>query len=191
MKQKAFTLIELLVVIVIIGILATITTATFSNSKEKAVNVKIMATIYEYKRLLESYHVYSGETYKEILGIDPSTLLPNGICPGNAGDHCIGAPEGSPGPCDWVGRQAPINTTLNEKLKKIGNIPEFPKGSPLSIAVVICNGHNANVRLQWFLSGIDKDCIINNETTLGGDSSNKNLHPNWSIGTLCGIDLGP
>lgn len=40
---KAFTLIELLVVIVIIGILATISTATFSGSREKADEAKMIA----------------------------------------------------------------------------------------------------------------------------------------------------
>ena len=39
-QSQAFTLIELLVVIVIIGILATISTATFGDAKEKAKNAK-------------------------------------------------------------------------------------------------------------------------------------------------------
>lgn len=43
MKNTAFTLIELLVVIVIIGILATVSTATFSGSREKADEAKILA----------------------------------------------------------------------------------------------------------------------------------------------------
>lgn len=44
-KKKAFTLIELLVVMVIIGILATISTATFTSSAEKARDVKRQATV--------------------------------------------------------------------------------------------------------------------------------------------------
>lgn len=50
MKQKAFTLIELLVVIVIIGILATISTATFSGAIDKANDAKrltFMQSIYD------------------------------------------------------------------------------------------------------------------------------------------------
>lgn len=45
MKQTAFTLIELLVVIVIIGILATISTATFQNYLAKANDVARQAAI--------------------------------------------------------------------------------------------------------------------------------------------------
>lgn len=50
MKNKAFTLIELLVVIVIIGILATISTATFSGGVDKANDAKrlsLMKNIYD------------------------------------------------------------------------------------------------------------------------------------------------
>lgn len=48
-KTTAFTLIELLVVIVIIGILATISTATFSNYIKKANNIKMLAELSNYE----------------------------------------------------------------------------------------------------------------------------------------------
>ena len=55
MKQKAFTLIELLVVIVIIGILATISTATFSNYIERSRDVKQLSLANDLNRNIQTF----------------------------------------------------------------------------------------------------------------------------------------
>ena len=53
MKKQAFTLIELLVVIVIIGILATVSTATFSNTIGKARDVERTAAVKQVSQIIE------------------------------------------------------------------------------------------------------------------------------------------
>lgn len=55
MKQQAFTLIELLVVIVIIGILATITTATFNGYFEKARDVERQTTVANLQKVITGH----------------------------------------------------------------------------------------------------------------------------------------
>lgn len=55
MKNKAFTLIELLVVIVIIGILATISTATFSSAREKAEFAKAISSWQQVNSVMAQY----------------------------------------------------------------------------------------------------------------------------------------
>jgi len=68
MKQKGFTLIELLVVIVIIGILATISVATFSGyfgkarDSERATVVQTAATIMKTARAVDTITTYDGTT---------------------------------------------------------------------------------------------------------------------------------
>lgn len=52
MKNKAFTLIELLVVIVIIGILATISTATFGSSIKKSRDAQRLQTVSDINKIL-------------------------------------------------------------------------------------------------------------------------------------------
>lgn len=53
-KQNAFTLIELLVVIVIIGILATVSTATFSGNLAKARDAQRVTAVNQMAKLIES-----------------------------------------------------------------------------------------------------------------------------------------
>lgn len=54
MKQTAFTLIELLVVIVIIGILATVSTATFSGNLAKSRDAQRITAVNQMAKLIES-----------------------------------------------------------------------------------------------------------------------------------------
>lgn len=60
MKQKAFTLIELLVVIVIIGILATISTATFRDNINKARDTQRVSDITNVHKALQAYYIFNG-----------------------------------------------------------------------------------------------------------------------------------
>lgn len=69
MKQTAFTLIELLVVIVIIGILATISTATFKEHFLKASNLDRTTKVKQYREALRAYFTVYG-TYPPIAAND-------------------------------------------------------------------------------------------------------------------------
>ncbi|MCA9362176.1 type II secretion system protein [Candidatus Kaiserbacteria bacterium] len=59
--EKGFSLIELLVVIAIIGILATILSANFNKSKDKATNKALRSELREVQLALELYKAQNGE----------------------------------------------------------------------------------------------------------------------------------
>ena len=67
MDRKGFTLIELLVVVLIIGILAAITIARFSGSKEQTIVSAMKADLRNYASAQESYYATNG-TYADITG---------------------------------------------------------------------------------------------------------------------------
>lgn len=77
MKNKAFTLIELLVVIVIIGILATLTTATYTNTQKKARDTQRQTFVQQGRRILISEQL--GNTIQDyrLGGVDVSGVTAN------------------------------------------------------------------------------------------------------------------
>ena len=70
MKNKAFTLIELLVVIVIIGILATISTATFGEYQKKARDTEREVFIQNVKKILIASQLESDAADYDLGGAD-------------------------------------------------------------------------------------------------------------------------
>lgn len=175
MKTKAFTLIELLVVIVIIGILATIATSTFKGTIKEAKNTKILSASRNIIERVKHLHVYSGEDYKDIMNIP--------TCTGSGNHRCIPSDPTQTGSCGWAGSFAIIDPVVLDKLKTMGEIPEIPSVSTNEGFVLICNSHyGARPRLEWFLEGVNEDCVMDNTGANGG----RNTHPSWGgTGTLC------
>lgn len=88
-KQKGFTLIELLVVIVIIGILATISVATFSGyfakarDSERQSNIRNTATLLKTARAVDSIGTFllSEAEVNSTLSTEGGFELPDGTAP--------------------------------------------------------------------------------------------------------------
>lgn len=192
--KKAFTLVELLVTTAIVGILASIAVLNYEEVKQLAINASITSTVKEYERIISAYDMYyrSGEDYKATLGVDPSTLLPDGRCPGTSGDSCLGARDGET-TCLWIGRTMGVNPTLTANLEKVAKIPPFPRNAKYGGANMICNSHSYSVRLEWFLLGRNRDCNFAKGVQISnyGNATARNSDPNfWGSGdTFCSIDL--
>jgi general secretion pathway protein G len=77
MTKKGFTLIELLVVIAIIGLLTTLSVASFNNAREKGRNTKRLTDIKRIQIALESYYNYLS-VYPDQLG-RTIAVYPQGI----------------------------------------------------------------------------------------------------------------
>lgn len=176
MKKQAFTLIELLVVIVIIGILATIASSTFSGSLKEAKNTKILASAKQIVDMVKNYHVYSGKSYMEIMNIT--------ACTGSGNRRCIPADPNHVGNCSWAGSTATLDPVVLANLRTMGEIPEVPVVDTHEGMVLICNSHaGARPRFEWFLEGVDQDCVMDNT----GANNGRNTSPNWggTGDTLC------
>lgn len=61
MKNKGFTLIEILVVVSIIGIIAAVIMTNLNSGKEKAVGIKSVTELDQFKKALELYRTDNGK----------------------------------------------------------------------------------------------------------------------------------
>ena len=87
--KKAFTLVELLVVISIIGILATLTLASFTQAQKQARDTQRKSDIKQYQTLLESYANNNGGAYP----IYTRQLIPDTLCTTLGLSSCIIDPK--------------------------------------------------------------------------------------------------
>ncbi len=88
--RKGFTIVELLVVIVVLGVLAGITTVVFNGAQDRAYSAKVISTVDSYGKALKMYHIINGQfpdygpTWSSCLGTTsqyPATAdFPVGAC---------------------------------------------------------------------------------------------------------------
>lgn len=107
LKSRGFTIVELLIVIVVIGILAAITTVGFNGVTDRAYNAQIQVGIRSYQQAILGYaSIHSA--YPPV----PSEVTPGAddrICLG------IGYPDATCGDSQYVSNEyEPFNTALSE-----------------------------------------------------------------------------
>lgn len=90
-KKHAFTLIELLVVVAIIGLLATLATISFSNSRTKARDAKRIADLRAVHTALRLYYDENGEYPHQTSYAVNSNANPTGWVPNIVADGYIAA----------------------------------------------------------------------------------------------------
>lgn len=72
-KLRSFTLVELLVVIVVMGILATVVTLSFTSAKNKADDRRALADVNSIASGLDQYSLSHGRKYPALSGCSSST----------------------------------------------------------------------------------------------------------------------
>ncbi len=137
-KQKGFTIVELLVVIVVIGILAGITTVTFSGVIDRAQNTKTVSAVNSYVKVMS------------IIGVDDGfAAVTNGqplnACLGEVATCGVIADPMGDTPCMMYNGPVTASAAFNEAIKKVSSTLPSP-----STQVLQCG--NSKVRGAFFLT---------------------------------------
>ena len=174
-KYYGFTIVELLIVIVVIGVLASLSVATYSGVQKKARNTARVQELVQWQRLFELYKAEHG-TY------------PSAIDTGNA---CLGTgfPNGASGKArcrDYSGENSYYeedNANLMTELRTVGSLPSGDRTVP--------GGTTGAV--GPYVSGEDIRILL--VTAIGGNSLSDCQKPTtglWTNGSntvLCFISL--
>ena len=145
-RQSGFTIVELLIVIVVIGILAAITIASFNGVTSKAYNARVQSAVNVYAKTINAYNAENGAWPPQTVG-------------------CLGAGYAS-NQC-WSGTNGNItvNTDLDTALSPyISRKPEMDAALmqytnvDKRTGVVYWNNSNG-VRLEYYLKGRDQKCL--------------------------------
>lgn len=174
--RPGFTIVELLIVIVVIAILASISTVAFSGIQQRAGNAARISDVKKMKSLIDQYVALNG------MAAIQSLFSANGVrC---LGENYIDVDPGSGTSCGSVYISGNYTyyttaTTLNAALKQLGDIsvsrigpvvsdnsgntrtisaPQVFAPTPLSSYRV--DGRPYNFTIQYHLSGSNVDCGI-------------------------------
>lgn len=111
-----FTVVELLLVIVVIGILATITTVAYNGVTQRADNAKRIAAARQVQTLFKTYYAFFAKNPATVDG----NYTSGGVC--MTVDHIC---------TDYAGQDMSgvDNTTLMAELRKVGTPPQNTPGS--------------------------------------------------------------
>lgn len=112
--SSGFTIVELLIVIVVIGILASITVVTYSGAQKRARNAARVSELVSWKDQFELYFSLNGQY--------PS-MADGGYCLGTGFPDTSGDGVGDCHDLYWAPGRASENTTLNDALRTVGDLP--------------------------------------------------------------------
>lgn len=157
-KQTGFTIVELLIVIVVIGVLAAITIATFNGVQARSENTKTVNAVTAYARAIRSYATVNSAY--------PIFAYP---CLGPSTADCANVTD-STGACNGAGA-ASYNTGFDSAVKTIA--PSLPAPSMQSMN---CGGKQymgawynsasgTNASITYYLRG-SVDCVTGAGLTL-------------------------
>lgn len=138
-SMSGFTIVELLIVIVVIAILAAISTVAFSGIQTRAENLKTTSAVSEYAKALQLYRIDQG-TYPvaswSCLGTHPGT-------------NCAATPAGTP-TCDGNGS---VSSTagFDTEMSKVFSGGSKPRPST---QWVNCGGTNYGGAYYWSSDGV-------------------------------------
>ena len=200
-KQKisGFTIVELLIVIVVIGILAAITTVAYNGIQQRANNVQRIAAAEQWIKAIKAY------------------VAVNQKFPNVSGVYCIGESNitdfdtSTDADCGVSNNlkhgYSSYTPTFNDNIKTItSSLPDFP-GEPVQLTAntqgmgMLWRGEvydptGVNIAgvptLIYFLEGADQDCVLGPLVTpFGGGNFVKTTAKNSfsDVGTACRVML--
>lgn len=158
-KQTGFTIVELLIVIVVIGILAAITTVAFNGLQARAENTKTVNSVTAYARAIRSYATVNNAY--------PIAAYP---CLGPSTADCANVTD-STGACNGAGASGYV-AAFDAAVKTI--TPSLPAPSTQSMN---CGGRQymgawynsaagTSATMTYYLKG-NVDCVVGSGVTLG------------------------
>jgi prepilin-type N-terminal cleavage/methylation domain-containing protein len=115
-KKSGFTIVELLIVVVVIAILAAITTVSFSGITDRAKAASQVSAVIGYAKIINAYAATNG-----------AYPVPTAIyaCLGNpSGQNSCGSTTGGQNACGYGG--VTVDALLNTKLATVATLPVVP-----------------------------------------------------------------
>lgn len=185
-KQTGFTIVELLIVIVVIGILAAITVATFNGVRVRSENQKTVVAIKSWIGILKSYKALNDRFPDYDASVDPYAQFP-----------CLGS--GYPaGKCMSLNNVNTVGAGVayerSEFVSKIqslaSNLPTPSlqqvtfSSEPMVGVFVNLGGGGSTVSIGYVLKGTDAQCADFGAGT-------KSERGRSTSGVYCGIDSIP
>ena len=124
---RGFTVVELLIVIVVISILATLTTVAYNGVVERSQDAVIASTVESYAKAITTYRAKNG---RWPLG-DTAPSEPKSACLGSPASYATTYGYLYPGICGTLGGGS-VNTTFNELMAPyIPNPPDLSFMKPM------------------------------------------------------------
>jgi type IV pilus assembly protein PilA len=160
-KAHGFTIVELLIVIVVIAILAAISIAAYTNIQQRAKNTAIINAASQSLKMIQAYIAEYG-TY------------PYSVSSGTAW-LCVTTDMA----CIWDGGGvAPINSTFNTNMAKIGVLPKsVPISGSNGNGLIVyyssdytSDGVSTPFTLVYWLLGTNQKCGVNGVVTVAGNA---------------------
>lgn len=152
---SGFTIIELLIVIIVIGILATISTVAYNGAQTRAENTKTINAVTAYVKAFSLYAAEKG-TYPYPVPAGANACLGNGWT-GSCGTVVTGSPS-----CPIGAIASSVDASFNSKLAEYSS--SFPAMSTQKIACqgmtysgAVATGNAKTMVIYMFLKG-NADC---------------------------------
>lgn len=166
-SRSGFTIVELLIVIVVIAILAAITTVAYNGIQDRAVNTQRISAAKEYQKIINTY-IINRSVYPRTVGATETYCLGDGYPDWNA--------DGTANDCFATNNIKFVGPALNtELLKEVSTLPSFPKtpvqtGGTQSLGIayrgITIDSQIGRVGLFYWLKGANQSCGLGNVLTL-------------------------
>jgi len=185
-RGRGFTIVELLIVIVVIAILASITTMAYAGVRQRAANASSTTTIGSYVKALGLYKADKGVYPEDGTTTDVYRCLGENY-PSGCGS--IGATTGCGLGTISNSASATFNNALRPYMNNVGVIPRVNEdglmcgGALVAGAMYVYRGSSTLLsEIYYVLAGPDSNCVVPGGARLAGQVSNP---PN----TLCRLYL--
>lgn len=165
--RRGFTIVELLIVIIVIAILAAITTVAYNGVQQRARNAQIVSGVRAYEKTIRMYQIDQG-ALPNTSGCLGANYPSNQCWNGTNGTFAVNA-----GLDTLIAPYLPQKPTLTTRLLQITAAPDYRLGA-------LYRYTNVNdVRIIYYLEGASQTC-------LNGSVGNTEMQ-----GTQCYVQLAP